>query len=294
MKFKSPIIAAVDLSSTSTQVLAHAAKLAAFHGSKLIVSHVIPDGRLKDWAATMGRIASADSRKTEVIHCLQELVAASCGEVVPTLEVRVGRPQKVLAEITRAHGAGLLVLGAHDVSKRRLGPVTAQCARSIVADVLILRDWQGRFFRKIAACVDFSPSSLAGLERAISLAALHQAELEIIHVIFPPTRDPWGKAIDHRMDAETDYETEVRERAKSKLHAALEPFSSALAGIESSVLFLESEAPSAAIVAHAEVAEIDLVVIGSQEGSWLSDFVIGSNAERLLYESTSSVLIARD
>jgi nucleotide-binding universal stress UspA family protein len=160
-------------------------------------------------------------------------------------------------------------------------------------DVLILRDWQERFFRRIVACVDFSPSSIVGLERAISLARIHRAELEILHVIFPPARDPWGKVMDQRMDAAMDYETGVRERAKAKLNAVLAPFSAALAGIESSQVFLESEAPSAAIAAHAEVTGIDLVVIGSQEGSWFSDFVIGSNAERLLYESTSSVLIAR-
>jgi nucleotide-binding universal stress UspA family protein len=293
MNFQAPIIAAVDLSSTSTQVLAHGAKMAAFHGCELIAAHAIPDSRLRDWAATMGRSASPAAPVEEVTSSLKELVAANCGDLNPRLEVRVGRPQKVLAEIARDHGAGLLVLGAHDVSKRRLGPVTAQCARGIAVDVLILRDWQERFFRRIVACVDFSPSSIVGLERAISLARIHRAELEILHVIFPPARDPWGKVMDQRMDAAMDYETGVRERAKAKLNAVLAPFSAALAGIESSQVFLESEAPSAAIAAHAEVTGIDLVVIGSQEGSWFSDFVIGSNAERLLYESTSSVLIAR-
>ncbi|RPJ34101.1 MAG: hypothetical protein EHM17_07925 [Verrucomicrobiaceae bacterium] len=73
----------------------------------------------------------------------------------------------------------------------------------------------------------------------------------------------------------------------------LKPFAASLAEITSSVLFLEAECPAAAITAHVDVAEIDLTVMGSREGSWVADFVLGSNTERLLHDSASSVLITR-
>jgi len=293
MKHHSPIIAGVDFSSSSSQVLAHAAKLAAAMECPLVVAHVIGSSTIKEWEDSMGREASTAQRMDEMKERLAELVAENSASRAAAIEVRIGRADKALAEIVRDHGADLLVLGAHDVSKRRLGSVASHCARSAPADVLLLRDWQGRFFRKIAACVDFSPSSAIGLERAIAVAAAHRAALEIIHVIFPPSRDPWGKVMDQPMDSEMSYETRVRERAGRRMDEFLKPFAASLAGITSSVLFLEAECPAAAITAHVDVAEIDLTVMGSREGSWVADFVLGSNTERLLHDSASSVLITR-
>jgi nucleotide-binding universal stress UspA family protein len=73
----------------------------------------------------------------------------------------------------------------------------------------------------------------------------------------------------------------------------LKPYAARLDEIGSKVVFLESESPAAAIVAHVDSEEIDLTVIGSQEGSWIADLVLGSNTERLMHDSSSSVLIAR-
>ncbi len=294
MKNLRTIIAGVDFSSSSSQVLAHAGKLAAASGCGLVAAHVIGASTIKEWEESMGREAPTAEREDEMTARLSELVAENCPGVSAVIDVRVGSPHKALAEVVRDHGADLLVLGAHDVSKRRLGSVAARCARSVPADVLILRDWQGRFFRKIAACVDFSQSSATGLDRAITLAAVHQASLEIIHVIFPPTRDPWGKVMDQPMDSAVSYETRVRERAKRRLDEFLEPFAGRLAAIEATVVFLEGESPAAAIAAHVDVAEIDLTVTGSREASRVADLVLGSNTERLLHDSSSSVLIARD
>jgi len=293
MKPLPPIIAAVDFSSSSSQVLTHAAKLAAASGQQLIAVHVIRESRLRDWAETMGVEASAVDRVLELTRQLQELVEESCGEVAARVMVRVGRPYQTIRDIVNDEQADLLVLGAHDVAKRRLGPVAAHCARSIPTDVLILRDWQGQQIHRIAVCVDFSLSSAVGLGRAIEIAKVHQATLEIIHVMFPPSRDPWGRVLEPRRDDETNYETRVRGRAHGRMDAFLAPFAGRLDAIESHTLFLEGESPAAAIAAHVEAEGIDLTVMGSHAGSWVEDFVLGSNTERLMHDSTSSVLVAR-
>ena len=54
MKTK-PVVAAVDFSSSSRQVLIHAARIAEFTGAPLIVAHVVSESRLRDWESTMGR-----------------------------------------------------------------------------------------------------------------------------------------------------------------------------------------------------------------------------------------------
>ncbi len=293
MKNRPLILAAVDFSSSSFQVLAHAAKLASASSRELIAIHVVSASRLRDWEESMGKAAAAAERVREVTGRLKDLVGEACDGVSAGIAVRIGKPYRVIRDLASEVGADLVVLGAHDVLNGRLGSVASHCARSIPADVLILRDWQGQRVRKIAACVDFSLASAAGLERAIDVARIHQASLEIIHVIFPPSRDPWGRMLEQRMDDDASYETIVAERARDRMSAFLEPFLSRLAEIESSTTFLEGESPAAAITAHIKVENIDLTVMGSHAGSWVEDFVLGGNAERLMHDSTSSVLIAR-
>jgi nucleotide-binding universal stress UspA family protein len=293
MKTLPPILAGVDFSSSSSQVLGHAARLAAASGCRLIAAHVIPSNTIREWENTTGLELRIADHLEETTNRLQELVD-ECSTGVPTaIEVRIGTPHKVLAEIVREQGADLLILGAHDVSRRRLGSVASHCARSVPADILLLRDWQERFFHHIAACVDFSQNSAAVVARAIKMAAAHRASLEIIHVIFPPGSDPWGRVMEQPMDAEISYETRVRERARLRMDEFLRPFAGLLDGIDSKVLILESSSPAAAITAHVDVVGIDLTVTGSGEGSWLADLVLGSNTERLLHDSTSSVLVVR-
>jgi nucleotide-binding universal stress UspA family protein len=293
MKNVAPIVAGIDFSSSSAQVVAHAAKISAASGCRLIAAHVVPSNTLKQWEDSMGCEATSAGRVEEMTRRLEEFVAEHIPDTPAVIEVCIGDPHKALEQIIRHHAADLLVLGAHDVSRNRLGSVAARCARTAPADVLLLRDWQGRFFRRIAACVDFSRSSAALVERAIALAAAHQATLEIIHVIFPPTRDPWGQVMDQPMDSATPYDTRVRERARRRMEDFLAAFAERLSGIQSSLVFLEAESPAAAITAHVAAELLDLTVTGSREGSWVADFVLGSNTERLLHDSSCSVLVVR-
>ena len=293
MRGYTSIIAGVDFSSSTPQVLAHAAKLASATGGTLVAAHVISESSIRDWEKTMERQAQVGDKVEECHRRIAECVAAHCQGQAATIEVRVGNPQRVLGEIVRDKSAEILILGAHDVSKVRLGSVAARCARLIPADVLLLRDWQTRFFRNIAVCVDFSRPSLTSIDRAITLAKAHSASLEFIHVLFPPTRDPWGRVMDQPMDSAQSYESIIRDRARARLDAMIEPFAERLVGVHYEKVFLEAESPALAIAAHVDAAEMDLTVIGSRDGSWVADFVLGSNAERLLHDSSSSVLIVR-
>ncbi len=293
MKEGLSIVAGIDFSASSPMVLAHTAKIAAATGARVLAAHVIGSGAIREWERTADCAAQTAARVEEIAARLGGMLAEHCSGVPCECDVRIGNPPAMLARILTDHRADLLVLAAHDLTKRRLGTVAAACARSAPADVLILRDWQGSYFRRIAACVDFSPSSSAGLDRAITLADAHEASLEIIHVIFPPDRDPWGRVMDQPMDADTDYGQCVRERASAAMDEFLQPHAARLAKIISTVRFLESASPAAAISAHVEAAGIDLIVTGSHAGSWIEEFVLGSNTERLLHDASSSVLVAR-
>ena len=75
MKTPPPMVAAVDFSSSSDQVLAHGAKLAGAAGCSLIAAHVVNESRLRDWAEATGREAAAPERVEETIRRLDGMVA---------------------------------------------------------------------------------------------------------------------------------------------------------------------------------------------------------------------------
>jgi nucleotide-binding universal stress UspA family protein len=99
--------------------------------------------------------------------------------------------------------------------------------------------------------------------------------------------------MDQPMDSGNGYGERVRERARAAMDDFLKPFAKRLERIESTVHFLESESPAAAITARVDATGVDLTVTGSHAGSRLEEFVLGSNTERLLHDSSSSILIAR-
>lgn len=287
------IVAAVDFSAISRQVLAHAADLAALQKCPMVVAHIVPEGRLRDWADTMGEPFDPQAGLAEIAERLAELIESVPQARGAVSDLRIGKPYPMLEAIVREHHAGTIVIGAHDILRQRLGSVAARCARSMPCDVLILRDWQGGSFHRIAVCVDYSPSSRAALERGITLACARHGWLEILHVVFPPDRDPWGEVLDQPLDEQPVYASKVRERARHRMEQFLSPFQDRLAACQWNTHFLEGEAPAAAITAHLSTQQFDLAVIGSHQGSWLEELVLGSNAERILHDSTSSILITR-
>jgi len=293
MKVNANIVAAVDFSSISPVVLEHAAKIASHRGGAILATHVLDESRLKDWIDTLGEDKSSGHWIEKTKERLSELTAPQSASCDITLDVSLGRPYQKIVELVESTKAGLLVIGAHDQAKRRMGSVATKCIRAVPSDVLVLRDWQGRLFKKVAACVDFSETSARALGQALDFAEAHKASLEIIHVIFPPKNDPWGEAMVHPLDSNVSYESVVRERAQRRMEVFLKPFKDRLEKLDHSTLVLESQCPAMVISAHALSDSIDLIVMGSQGRSWLGSLVLGSTAERLLNDAPSSVLVVR-
>ena len=102
-------------------VLSHAAKIAAASGARVIAAHVIPTGTIREWERASDREAHTAERVEELTGRLEAMMAEHCPGVAGGTEVRIGKPAEVLARVLTDHRAGLLVIGAHDVTKRRLG-----------------------------------------------------------------------------------------------------------------------------------------------------------------------------
>jgi nucleotide-binding universal stress UspA family protein len=289
-----PIIAGIDFSAPSNFVLRHAVRMAGFSGVPVIAVHVLDSGRLAHWAASAGSGVGSEAIFRQAEQKLAALVKDESAGTQVRGEVRSGRAADELEKAIKENGAGVLVIAANDLSKDRLGSVASRCVRSAPCDVLVLRDWQEGDFSKIVVCTDFSATAGRALERGIALAVANNASLDIVHVMYPPTMDPWGETLDHAMDSPMPYAEESRTRVRQRMKTFLAPYADALSAVFHSEIILESSSASSALTRHIRHGGADLVVLGTHGLSRIAGLFLGTNAETLLHEATVSVLAVRD
>jgi universal stress protein E len=293
MTASAPIIAGIDFSAASPSVLRHAVHVARRTGAPVLAVHVLDPGSLAHRAASGGANPGIDLLRDQARRKVEALIPADTGGTQVRVELRDGRPAEEIHALVTETGASLLVIAANDLTKKRLGSIASNCVRTAPCDVLVIRDWQEDDFSKIVVCVDFSPTSGRALERAVSLAAEQGAKLEIVHVMYPPSRDVWGEVLEHAMDSPLSYSDECHAKVNYDMKEFLAPHAVGLAGIEHQVVILESISSSLALTHHAQDSGADLVVLGTRGHSRLASYFIGTNAERLLHDATVSVLAVR-
>ena len=293
MNSTSPVVAAIDFSAASPSVLRHALHVVRRRGGAVVAVHVLDAGGIAHRAASGGSNPGMDLLLAQARRKMEALVAAEAGGADVRVELRCGRPAEEIQQLVSGAGASLLVIAANDLTKKRLGSVASHCVRTVPCDVLVIRDWQENDFARIMVCVDFSDSSSRALGRGISLAADQGARLEIVHVMYPPSRDVWGEVLDHDMDSPYSYVEECRAKVNRDMMAFLAPHAPGLAGIEHHPVILESISSAMALTHHVQDSGADLVVLGTRGHSRLASFFIGTNAERLFHDATVSVLAVR-
>lgn len=291
MKKEPSIVVGIDFSASSPFVLRQAADMAGLHGGRVLAVHVLNMNALHHWARGEDRESAHEALMAQARHRLSELVEEVDLDVRIDCEVRVGRTAEELGKIVRQEAASLLVIAANDMSKKRLGSTASRCARTVEGDVLIARGSQSGDFRKIVVCTDLSMASGKVIESGVDFAEANNAELEVVHVIFPPEQDYWGASID--AGGEDGYSKRVRRRADEKMTAALAPFSRRLEAIKHRAVILESAVPSVELSCHIADTGADLAVLGTRVHSKLASIFVGTNAERLLHDAPVSVLAVR-
>jgi nucleotide-binding universal stress UspA family protein len=293
MKQTTPIIAGIDFSASSSMVLRHAVHAGALHGVPVMAVHVLSDHLLEHWTESGGSRLAIDSLATQAKDRLKKMIAADAPGADIRLEVRSGKPTDELRRIVEEHDSPLLVIAANDMTKKHLGLIASHCVRTIPCDILILRDWQRGDFSKIVVGTNFSHTSDHIVQRSIELANVYRAELEIVHVIYPPDQNIWGETLEHNENSPVSYTEECRTRANEKIANALAAHAQQLAGIKHRSVILESTVPSLALTYHIQDSGADLAVLGTRVHSRLAGYFIGTNAERLMRDATVSVLAVR-
>jgi universal stress protein E len=293
MEASSYIVAGIDFSAASPAVIRHAVHAACQGGHQVTAVHVLDSGSLAHRAASGGVNPKFDLLESQARQRLEALIASEAPGARVSIEIRSGRPADELHRLIEERQAQLLVIAANDLTKKRLGSIASRCVRSAPCDVLVLRDWQEGDFRKVVVCTDFSAVSGRVLERGIALARENDAALEVVHVMYPPSKDIWGEILDHDADSPVSYETECQAEVQREMAGFLAGHAADLSAVGYQTVILESESSAMALTEYVQEGEVDLVVMGTRGHSKLASHFIGTNAERLMQDATVSVYAVR-
>lgn len=262
------ILAATDLSARSDRALARAAGLAAQHGAKLTVLHVI-DAELPEAArANLATIARNNIRDT-----LGEAAASS------TIDVREGEDYRDILAAATEHDADLLIVGRHrneDGAKPLSGTTLDRVVRYGDLPVLLVAEAAHRPYGCVVAGLDLSDASSLALTTASGLAP--GAKVYGVHgfeVAFAGFMS----------DARHVEEERVRHEAM-----IAEQMSHLPDGMEVTPHLISGSADRALRKAAAELSP-DLIALGTHTRTGLVKALIGSVAESFLAHPPCDVLV---
>ncbi len=173
------ILVAVDFSDCSKAALPQAVRIAGWNDARLHALHVIEPLVVTD--AVLAMHANQIDAKSLVCRQAHTRLTAWVEEAGGQAEISVvvGPPiHEVLTQV-RAVSADLLVAGARGSTAPILGAGTlaTKLARKAPTKVLLVSEGGTAPFRKVVACVDFSPASALAVEQATRVAGREGGEI---------------------------------------------------------------------------------------------------------------------
>lgn len=137
--------------------------------------------------------------------------------------------------------------------------------------------------RKILVPTDFSETAERATGQAIELAKMHGSRIELFHVV-----EPYGTPPPNMMAVVREYIDALEDEAESSLASRVELMRAD--GIDAHSSKARHVAPIEAIAEKVEVAEPDLVVMGTHGRRGFQHLILGSVAEKVLRTVPVNVL----
>jgi nucleotide-binding universal stress UspA family protein len=279
-----PIIVGVDATPAAVRAARFAAALADRAGVPCHLVHAVPEvwtlaaapNPFAGGPEALNRSAATASANA-VRGALYDQVPAA---LVDALEVRLGRPTRVLSDAAHERGAGLIVLGGkhHSTLGRWVAGSTAHAVvRTASVPVLVTMGDQLPH-RRVLCAVDVSDAAGPTIQNAVRWADLLSAELTVLHAIEPlPIFAEAPFAI-----TPEEHETHVAE-ALARLVWPTVP-------ADAERLVRPGE-PDRIVAEEVTRRNVDLVVVGSHGRGWFDRVLIGSITERLLGALPAPLLV---
>jgi len=295
------ILCPVDFSEPSRRALQHASAFAGWYGSALTALYVNPTlpieagGDVGTFA--VGTTAVLEARATAVIQDLRGFVNRAAEDRTVDVELQEG-PGIAEVIVARASSlpADLIVMGTHGrtgITRLLVGSVAERVLRTAPCPVMVVPPHdvvptETVSFKHIVCAIDFSNSSVAALQWALSLALETDAHLWLLHTIEVP---PELRAPTVVTDEEVD-ELNRSERADAinRLRSLIPPGAPAFCSIETATATGEA---AHAILRFAAEHTADLIVMGAQGHGAIDRLIFGSKTRDVIGGATCPVLTVR-
>jgi nucleotide-binding universal stress UspA family protein len=292
MTMFSHILCPVDLSTESGHALAYAIALGRWSTCAITGLHVYPLTVFSSVSGYPSVSLSAPDIEALQLSLRAFLAPAEGAGISVDVLVEGGDPARTIVECAQRLPADLIVMGTHGLSgfeRFAMGSVTEKVLRKAASPVLTIPPTApppGDVpFTRIICAVDFSPSSLAGLRLAASLARESDTHLTIVHVLEPR---PDERATLAQPLSVGEYWREREVDARQRLDTLLP------AGLGSrAVTQLRHGKPYAEIIATAGETHADLIVLGIHARHALDVAILGSTTNQVVRRASCPVLTAR-
>lgn len=291
------ILAATDQPEECGPPVITAARLAARDGASLRVIHVLESRSAENRQRVRHHETGEEIDATPTyIQSVADLLQRRCEPVwadckAPEVRVTVGYPWEQILKWSRTDKTDLIVLGPHSERaavrgvirvRGRIGSTVEGVVRRERCPVMIVNrpaDAETLAFSSILVCTDFSPSCESALAMAVRIARRRGGRLTVFHLLPVP---PGYQQADYRRDlAEADGRLQ-------RFCRAIPPEVPHETRIRGGVL------PHTEILAAAEAADADLIILGSHTKSDGGKWYVGSVVERTGFRATHPVMVVTD
>lgn len=229
------ILCPLDFSESSRHALENALMIATWYKARIAALHVLrPDWvpepiGLADFPAP---VVNPEHQRQVAETCLREWLTPAAQAGIPTETLlEEGRPASCILQQATSQDTDLIVMGTHGLSgfdRLLLGSVAETVLRKAGCPVMTVppaAQVAARVpYRRLLCPIDFSDSSLAAFQFAVSLAEEADAHLTILHVLeWPPNTEHFLGEFDtseYRLSVERD----VRARLDALVTAEMRVF----------------------------------------------------------------------
>ena len=296
------VVCPIDFSEYSARALAHAVALARWYGARLTALHVWANIPAFEVIPTIKRfdgpaVSLEEAEGVTIAGQLRAFSARVAGDFpVTTLLADAPNIEDEIAARIEALHADLVVVGSHGRSGFQhllLGSIAEAVTRRARCPVMVVpaHDMSPTTdvrFKTIICPVDFSETSLAALEYALSLAEESDGHLTLVHALelppemhAPPTHA--GVDVDAvRAAAQAD--------ALTRLRTLIPADARSYCTIETMVADGKADR---VVLKMARDAGADLIVMGVSGHGAIDRWMFGSNTANVMRAAVCPVLIVR-
>lgn len=276
------ILVATDFSERSDRALRRATLLARQSGATLTIMHGLDIDRSPQ---------IIERERCEVEGRLRELTAtlAKVDGLKSTWRVVPGESSQAILQVVHDEKPDLLILGPHRRQTFRdifVDTTVERTIRGVECPVLTANAAPVGPYRHVLLCTDLSEGSRDAMARYLSLDISAEPRQSALYVFDAPMlRLTMSREIaDEQREAYLEDQRSVARIALGKFLVAT--------GLTSAQVVLRHDAsnPNHEILAAAELAQADLIVVATHSKRGLERFLIGSITERVLRESEIDVL----